>query len=128
MINGFHHVALKCANIEKSLEMYKALGLKEYARWGEGERLIVMLEMANGDKIEMFANGGDEFAVNGKWQHFALSVDNVEEAYNKAVEAGFVSRTAPCVIPLKATPKDMSINIAFVKGPDGEEVEFFKQV
>ena len=124
----FHHIALKCADIEKSLEMYKALGLKEVGRWGEGEKLTVMLDLGDGSRIEMFANGGDEFSVNGKWQHFALAVDDVDEAHSIAVKAGFVSRLAPCVIPLKAIPEDISINIAFVKGPDGEEVEFFKQV
>ena len=28
-VSGFHHVALKCCDIEKSLTMYRALGLKE---------------------------------------------------------------------------------------------------
>ena len=29
---GFHHIALKCKDIEKSLSMYKALGMKELVR------------------------------------------------------------------------------------------------
>jgi hypothetical protein len=39
-----------------------------------------------------------------------------------------LEHTAPKVIPLKAEPADISINIAFVVGPDGEEVEFFREV
>ena len=122
---GFHHIALKTKDIEKSLCMYKALGLSEVARWGEGEGLVVMLDVGDGGRIEFFANGGDEFAVNGKWQHFALSVDDVNFAYDTALKAGFKSFMEPCVVSLSP---EMKINIAFVTGPDEEQVEFFKEV
>ena len=41
---GFHHIGLKCADLKKSEEFYKAIGLKEVVRWGEGEKEIVMYE------------------------------------------------------------------------------------
>ncbi len=122
---GFHHIALKTSDIEKSLAMYKALGLCEVARWGENEGLVVMLDIGDGGRIELFANGGDEFAVNGKWQHFALSVEDVDFAYNSALKAGFKPYMEPSVVTLSP---DMKINIAFVSGPDDEQVEFFKEV
>ena len=122
---GFHHIAPKTKDIEKSLLMYKALGLSEVARWGEGEGRVVMLDVGDGGRIELFANGGDEFSVNGKWQHFALSVDDVDFAYNTALKAGFRSFMEPCVVSLSP---EMKINIAFVTGPDEEQLEFFKEV
>ena len=125
---GFHHIALKCKDIEKSLNMYKALGMIEIVRWGEGDGLIVMLDIGDGGRIELFANGSDEYSVNGKWQHFAMRVDDVDTAYSVAREAGFGEHTAPKVVPLNSSPKKISINIAFVVGPDGEEVEFFKEL
>ena len=125
---GFHHIALKCTDIEKSLTMYKALGLKEVLRWGEGERLIVMLELSDGGRIELFANGSDAFSPMGKWVHFALRAEDVDAAYASALAAGFVSKSAPRVVPLPSQPYQTSINIAFVYGPDGEEVEFFREV
>ena len=125
---GFHHIALKVADFEKSLEMYRALGLHEVVRWGEGKSEIAMLDVGDGGRIELFACGGDEFAVNGKWQHFALKVDDVEQAYAVALAAGFTSKIAPKVVPLDSKPDKMSIQIAFVLGNDGEEVEFFKEV
>ena len=125
---GFHHIALKCKDINKSLEMYKALGMTEVVRWGEGLNETVMLDIGDGGRIELFANGGDEFSVNGKWQHFAMGVEDVQQAYDVAIAAGFESATTPRVVPLKASPENISINIAFVNGPDGESVEFFKQV
>lgn len=125
---GFHHIALKCKDIEKSLAMYRALGMKEIVRWGEGEKLVVMLDVGDGGRIELFANGSDEYSVNGKWQHFAMCVDDVDAAYATARAAGFGEHTAPKVVALPSSPAPISINIAFVVGPDGEEVEFFKEV
>ena len=125
---GFHHIALKCDDIQKSLAMYKALGMTEVARWGEGERLIVMLDIGDGGRIELFANGSDEFSENGKWQHFALATDDVDGMYETALKAGFLPHTQPKTVPLDSTPNKMSIHIAFVKGPDNEQVEFFKEV
>ena len=125
---GFHHIGLKAADFEKSLAFYKALGLKEIVRWGEGEKTIAMLDLGDGGRIELFANGGDEFAECGKWVHFAVCVEDVEHAYQVALAAGATSHIAPKVVPLDSSPEKISINIAFVKGPDGEQVEFFKQV
>ena len=125
---GFHHIALKVADFEKSLRMYRALGLEELVRWGEGKGEIAMLDIGDGGRIELFACGGDEFAVNGKWQHFAMCVDDVEQAYEIALAAGFLPKIPPKVVALDSKPEKMSINIAFVLGNDGEEVEFFKEV
>lgn len=124
---GFHHIALRCRDIEKSLAMYKALGMKEKVRWGENENLIVMLDIGNGDIIELFANGGEKYAEEGKWQHFAMTTDDVSKAYETALEAGFTPLTPPKFVPLDSSPEKMTINVAFVKGPDGEQVEFFKE-
>ena len=79
VINGmsFQHIALKCCDIEKSLKMYKALGMTEVCRWGEGEKLIVMLDVGDGGRIEFFANGNDDYKAMGKWAHFAVNVDDV---------------------------------------------------
>ena len=128
MIKGFHHIALKCQDIEKSLAMYRALGMTEVVRWGEGERLVVMLDVGDGGRIELFANGSDEFSENGKWQHFALCVDDVDAAFERALAAGFAPHVLPKVVPLASTPAGVTINVAFVKGPDGEQLEFFREL
>ena len=125
---GFHHIGLKCADLKKSEEFYRAIGLTEVVRWGEGEKEIVMYDLGDGGRIELFANGGDDFSPNGKWIHFAIAVDDVTEAYNKALSVGAVSSVAPKVVALDSKPEKITINVAFVKGPDGEELEFFKQL
>ncbi len=125
---GFHHIALRCRDIEKSLSMYKGLGMTEYARWGEGDELIVMLNIGDGGIIELFANGGDRYADEGKWQHFALSCNDVEAVYEKALSLGFRPFIEPKTVPLDSSPERMSINIAFVLGNDNEQLEFFRKV
>ena len=125
---GFHHIGLKTSDFEKSQRFYEALGLREIVRWGEGEREIIMYDIGDGGRIELFANGGDEFAEQGKWVHFAVCVEDVEHAYNVALAAGATPHIAPKVVPLDSKPEKISINIAFVKGPDGEQIEFFKQI
>ena len=125
---GFHHIALKSADQQKSLEFYTALGCREVLRWSKGENDIIMLDLGDDGRIELFADGGDEYSSNGKWLHFALRVEDVEAAYQTALQAGGVPMTAPKTVPLESTPYRTAIQVAFVKGPDGEEVEFFKEI
>ena len=125
---GFHHIGLKYSDLETSLKFYQAIGLKEVVRWGAPGKEIVMLEMDDGGRIELLPSGEDEFFPNGKWVHFAIAVDDVDLAYETAMKAGAVSSREPKTVPLDSTPEKISIRIAFVKGPDNEELEFFKQV
>jgi hypothetical protein len=55
-------------------------------------------------------------------------VDDVDAAYECALAAGFLPKTAPKTIPIKASPADITIRMAFVIGNDGEQVEFFKEI
>ncbi|MBO5648814.1 MAG: VOC family protein [Clostridia bacterium] len=125
---GFHHIGLKVADLAKSRSMYAALGMKEVCSWGEGDSEIVMLDLGDGGRIELFAGGGDFLSKEGKWLHFAMKVDDVDAAYQTALAAGFAPKTAPKVVDLQSRPTKISINIAFVVGPDGEELEFFRQL
>ena len=126
---GFHHVALRTTCLEKSLAFYKALGMEEIVRWGAGELEIVMLDIGDGGRLELFANRGVEYPAEGRWQHFAISVDDVPAAYELALTLGAKPHTAPKTVPLNdAKPAPIAIQVAFVEGPDGEQVEFFKQV
>ena len=128
LINGFHHIGLKAADFKKSVAFYTGLGLTPVVGWGEGEKEIMMFDLGDGGRIELFASGGNESSENGKWIHLAMSVNDVDKAYQKALSLGAESITPPKVVDLDSRPYKMSINIAFVKGPDGEQIEFFKQV
>ena len=125
---GFHHIGLKAADFNLSRAFYAALGMKEVLSWGEGERAITMFEIGDGGKIEIFANGGDDYSSNGKWIHFALCVDDVDAAYAAALAAGATVMTPPKTVELQSRPRLATIRVAFVYGPDGEQIELFKEL
>ena len=131
---GYAHMAIAAKDFDKSLTFYKALGMKVYTQWGEGDSRIALLDTGNGDLVELFAqpdlNTGKAAtpADGNPFLHFAFSAQNVDEAYRIALEAGATPLKPPMEMPLKSHPVCLTLRIAFVKGPSGEELEFFKTV
>ena len=131
---GYAHMAIAAKDFDKSLAFYKALGMKIYPLWGEGDSRIALLDTGNGDLVELFASPDlntdrTATAVDGNpFLHFAFSAQNVDEAYRIALEAGATPVTPPTEMPLKSHPVSLTLRVAFVKGPSGEELEFFKTV
>lgn len=123
---GFHHIALKCKDFEKSIAFYKALGLTEYARWGNPERRIILMNLPGGGMMELFSDGGDMYPEEGKYVHLALASTDVEGDYERALKAGATPHIAPKTVELESTPVLLTLHLAFVKGPDGEQVEFIE--
>ena len=131
---GYAHMAIAAKDFDKSLTFYKALGMKVYTQWGEGDSRIALLDTGNGDLVELFAQpdlNTDKMATpadGNPFLHFAFSAQNVDEAYRIALEAGATPLKPPMEMPLKSHPVCLTLRIAFVKGPSGEELEFFKTV
>ena len=122
---GSHHIAISSADFDKSVKFYiEGLGMTPVAFWGENENRAAMLDIGNGSHFEIFANGSSNEQQDAKFAHFAFATTNPDLAYENALAAGAVSHIEPKdvigVIP------NMPIRIAFVKGPDGEVLEFFK--
>ena len=125
---GFHHVALKTADLDASIAFYEKLGMKFYTSWGEGDGRIAMMDFGDGGILELFAGGSADEQTNPKYIHFALKVDDVDAAYATALAAGAKPKSAPKVVPLNSKPVKLTLNCGFVFGPSGEEVEFFRVV
>ena len=124
---GFHHVALKATNFEESLKFFtEGLGMKFYTQWGEGDGRIAMLNLGDGGILELFAGGAE--GPNTNYIHFAMKVDDVDAAYATALAAGAKPKMEPKVVPLDSAPVKLTLNCAFVYGPSGEELEFFRIV
>ena len=123
---GFHHVALKTADLDASIAFYEKLSMKFYTSWGEGDGRIAMMDFGDGGILELFAGGNGDEQANPRYIHFALKVDDVDAAYATALEAGAKPKSAPKVVPLDSKPVKLTLNCGFVYGPDGEEVEFFR--
>lgn len=127
-VKGFHHVALRAKDFDSSVAFYKTLGLTECVRWGEGDGRAIMLDMGDGGRIEIFARGEDRDRVDERFLHLAFAVDDVDAAYETAVKAGASTKYEP----YEASPPDavppIRMRVAFVYGPDGELLEFFKEL
>lgn len=122
---GFHHLAIGCADLDKSIAFYKAIGFTEIASWGEGASRAVMLDIGNGGIFELFANGTTEPQANERLLHFAFATCCADTCYASAMAAGAVSHMEPKDVDIQSDPV-MKVRIAFVKGPDGELLEFFQ--
>jgi glyoxylase I family protein len=126
---GFHHVAIRTASWEKSLQFYTAgLGFNQRAQWGEEPKRACLLDTGDGNYLEIFERepieGGpadDRAAI----MHIAFRAYDCEAAVEKARAAGAVVTVEPKV-PQPFTDLGLKTKIAFVKGPDGEIVEFFE--
>lgn len=124
---GTSHTAVAAVDFEKSLKFYAALGIKCFTQWGgEGNR-IALLDVGDGTRIELFEKP-ELTAGEAALLHLAFSVQNVDEAYATALRAGAVSLRAPEELPLDAEPFRITLRVAFVRGPAGEELEFCKQI
>ena len=123
-----HHIALISDNFERSLEFYTKLGLTPYLAWGEGKGRIQLMDLGCGSYLEIFASGDGSARDKNRYAHLALGVDDVQAAFDKALAAGATVKMAPKVVPLDSIPRKATFNCAFVYGPDGEELEFFKEL
>jgi len=123
---GVHHLALSTVDFDKSIKFYtEGLGFEKVAEWGEGTGRAALLDIGNGSFFEVFANGRANAQKDEKFVHFAFATNDPDGAYAYAMAAGAVSHIEPKDFDIPATPA-LPVRIAFVKGPDGEVLEFFK--
>ncbi|OXM84818.1 VOC family protein [Paenibacillus rigui] len=123
---GFHHVALRAYNFEATVQFYKeGLGFTEANHWGEGDKRVVLLDSGDGNYLEVFAGGTDEQPPAGSYFHVAFRSEDVDAAVQAAVAAGAVVTVEPKDVILGVNPPT-PVRIAFVKGLNGESIEFFQ--
>lgn len=124
-IIGFHHFAMKCCGreeFEKTIRFYHdILGLPIERRWQDG----VMIR-AGESFLEIFDNGTDR-PLSGVVRHVAFLTEDVDGCIDKARQAGYEIIEEPHDIEFASVPP-YPARIAFVRGPVGEEVEFFAEL
>jgi catechol 2,3-dioxygenase-like lactoylglutathione lyase family enzyme len=119
-----HHVGLPVSDLDRSIAWYReALGLTHEPAAGEPEGVAFMVA-PTGERLELLAVDPQNSAWDGPISalragvgHTAWTVDDLDAAYARAVEAGGRSVWTP-----RDTPKP-GLRIAFVADPDGNLVE-----
>ena len=122
MIGGLHHIAVICAEEERSLCFYRdALGFGVTARHERPERgdVILMLEQS-GVTLELFIDVKHPPRVDRPeamgLRHLALRVDDVPAMAERLAGYGYICE------PLR-TDTFTGERMTFVKDPDGLPVE-----
>jgi len=135
---GFHHVAIRAYDFDKSLKFYvEGLGFTRRYGWGEDGRAkgekdsrAAMLDTGDGNYVELFAGSTRQPGTNQTEDvvfHFAIRTNDCDAALERARQAGAtVTMEVKDVVPPLAEEPQETFRIAFVKGPDGEVIEFFQ--
>jgi lactoylglutathione lyase len=121
---GFHHIGLYCADAEKSLAFYTALGGVEVSNFpmrGSG-KIIYLVDMGGNAVVELIPREFEGEETNTRWAHICLLIEDVQAAHDLALKLGARSRIEPRVSIIGGGPHTHS----FVFGPDDEVIEFFE--
>lgn len=121
-IKGFHHVAIYTDDLAKSKAFYEAIGAKEvhsFVSAGSGKEILLM-ELAKGAVFELIQKPAQK--CEGAFPHVAIETDDCKALFDVAVKAGATVDSPVREMALGT----MNVKNAFLKGPDGEIIEFFE--
>jgi len=127
---GFHHIALRARDFDRSLAFYtEGLGFSLAHGWGEGAERIALLDIGDGNYVELFASRPGQTPVPSRdapdpWPYFHLALRSSD------VDAD-IARVRSLGCPITVEPKSVEVNgktirVGFFLGPDGEVLEFFQ--
>ena len=133
--NGFHHLALKCANekhFDETVHFYRdLLGMETVRTWYDANNHpCTMLDTGSG-VLEIFSTGGTPLhsaynGVSGALNHIAFAVDDVDDCIETVRSSGYLITMEPTDICIPSNPP-YPARIGFCIGPVGEEIEFFQE-
>jgi len=127
-LEGLHHIAMRANDYDASFKFYtEGLGMKRAYGWGEGDNRACMLDLGDGNYLELFSGGKGvpgEDVPDGSFLHLALRTHDVDGMFARALAAGAVPTTEPKDVPIEGD-KPLVFRIAFCKGLNGEILEFF---
>lgn len=128
-ITGIHHFALHPttrAQYEKTVDFYCGLlGCEIIRSWDVDGRCGAFIDVGNSIlELGLRDDGVEQY---GAVHHIALSVEDLDEVLAHLKEAGYSSEAGAKIGELPTNPPFRAY-VAFVKGPCGEDVEFFQEI
>ena len=120
-------MAIRAFDFEATVKFYEdGIGCVRRFGWGSENSRAALMDVGDGNYVEIFAGRDGGEVPEGGVIHFALRTDNTDAAYAQAIAAGAKSM----VEPKDATPanadRPITFRVAFVRGLDGEVIEFFQ--
>ena len=128
-LNGLQHIGIPVTDLNRSEKFYESLGFTNVMSAGfelQGEKGHVAMMQQGSLVIELYQMPPTQLEEvkqrgNGRIDHFAFDVDDVELTYKQLKESGFE--------PLEAEPVRLNfwspgVRFFFILGPDGERIEF----
>ncbi len=115
------HTMVRVFDLDKAIEFFNLLGLKEVGRFDvpEGKFTLVFMSAEEGDPpVELTYNWDQKepYSVGRSFGHLAYEVDNVYEICRKLQDAG---------VDILQPPRDGKM--AFVRSPDQISIEFLQK-
>ncbi|GIP41162.1 lactoylglutathione lyase [Paenibacillus sp. J31TS4] len=123
MIKKLEHIGVMVSDMEASIRFYTetlGLALVGRERLDNGVELVFLSFPGQEDiQLELVGRGGG-FEENGKVNHIAFTVDDIDTEVRRLKESG--------VRMIDEEPKTIlgGVRIAFFYGPDGERLELFQ--
>ncbi|MFW5911711.1 MAG: VOC family protein, partial [Halolamina sp.] len=123
MSHTLDHVMMRVEDLDESLDWYTThLDYEEQGRWEADTFTNVFLGPADahdeGALLELTYNhDGRSYDMGDAWGHIAVRVEDVEAAYAELMDEGVADYRPPAENP----------GYAFVKDPDGHEVEIVER-
>jgi lactoylglutathione lyase len=118
------HTMIRVADLDAAIEWYSThLGYEEQGRWEVDTFTNVFLGPPDAGEdaatLELTYNhDGRSYTIGDAWGHIAVRVRDVESAYEELMEAGVADYRDPA---------SCGGDYAFVKDPDGHEVELVER-
>jgi len=117
------HAAICVSDLDRAMDFYGALGFEETNRFTlNGVENVYLGRNGDGDlQLRYDADRTTPIAPNrADVDHIAFTVDDVEETFETAIDAG----AAPVLEPTEIDAADAFA--AFVEDPDGYTLEFYR--
>ena len=120
MTTGIHHVAVRVADLERSIAFYEwHFGLRTASRdtLASGARIAFLAHPTGGAELELIAGLDDHHPGDGLVHHVAFRVADVGAAFDRLREAG--------VTLIDDAPQTLANGrqLFSCRGPDGERLQ-----